>query len=269
MSVRLPSGDSRRDDELLDRLGRGEPVDGGETERLLFHWRAAMPSAGPTDERLLAAVTAAVARPPRRHGRLRRATAVAAAALVLTGGGLTAVAAQAGPDSPLWPVTELVFGGIAESRVAVERADGALRDARTAVDQGRIPEATRLLAHADDLADKVDEPTAARIREDVAVLRDRLSPDAPRSPSATTHHAGVHTPSAPSATTTTGEAENERPNPSHAEDGEEAESSSGRPYERPSKETSKPSRSKPGPPTHIDDGDGDEGGDEPDDRPSR
>jgi hypothetical protein len=181
VSVRLPSGGGsqdgagREDDELLDRLGRGEPVEGGEVERMLWQWRASMPSAGAADDRLLDAVTTAIARPAGLHRRLRKAAASAAVLAVLGGGGLTAAAAQAKPDSPLWPVTELVFGGIAESRVAAQRADGALRDARTAVEQGRLPEATRLLAHADQLADKVHEPTAAdRIRDDVAAIRERL-----------------------------------------------------------------------------------------------
>lgn len=179
MSVRLPFGGARRDDdELLDRLGRGEPVDGGEVERMLSDWRASMPTAGPTDDRLLDAVTAAVSRPPRR--RLRKVTAGVAAAALLSGGALTAVAAQAGPDSPLWPVTEVVFGGLAESRAALENADLALRDARTAVGQGRIPDATRLLAQADELANKVTEPAAAdRIRDDVATLRAQLQRTAP------------------------------------------------------------------------------------------
>lgn len=272
MSVRLPPGDPRRDDELFDRLGRGEPVDGGEVERLLFHWRSAMPSAGPTDERLLDAVTAAVARPSRDRGRWRRAGATVAAALVVTCGGLTAVAAQAGPDSPLWPVTELVFGGIAESRVALERADGALRDARTAVDQGRIPDATRLLAHADHLADKVDEPTAERIREDVAELRERLGP-AGRSSKAT-RNAGVHTSSVAPATSTTDEDEDRRTNT--APDDDDAPNAA-QPSDRPSStgrsKPSKPSYSSPDPSTtpsrgnsggsgdDDDDDDGDFGGD--------
>ncbi|GAB3448186.1 hypothetical protein [Actinophytocola sediminis] len=185
MSIRLPPGDAGRDDdEFLDRLGRGEPVDGDEVERMLSTWRASMPTAGPTDERLLDAVTTAIARPARGRGRMRKATVTVAAAALLTGGGLTAVATQAGPGSPLWPVTELVFGGLAESRAAVDRADGVLRDARTAVDQGRLPEAARLLAHADKLADEVAEPSAAeRIRDDVAAIRERLTPHVADAPS--------------------------------------------------------------------------------------
>lgn len=207
MSVRLPFGGARRDDdELLDRLGRGEPVDDGEVERMLSSWRTSMPTAGPTDERLLDAVTATVARPPRRRGRMRKVTAGVAAAALITGGALTAVAAQAGPNSPLWPVTELVFGGLAESRAAFESADHALRDARTALDQGRIPEATRLLARADQLAARVAEPAAAdRIRDDIAALRAQLERTAPGAPSRAdaTQESTTATPSAttPPATT--------------------------------------------------------------------
>jgi hypothetical protein len=185
VSVRLPSGGGRGDDdELLDRLGRGEPVEGGDVERMLSTWRASMPIAGPTDDRLLSAVTAAVTRPRRTNRRLSRTVATATAAAVLVGGTVTVVAAQAGPDSPLWPVTELVFGGLAESRAAQAQADDTLQQARTAVDEGRVLEATRLLAQADELADKVDEPGAAdRIRAAIADLRAQLDRDAVRTPS--------------------------------------------------------------------------------------
>ncbi|MCT2581653.1 hypothetical protein [Actinophytocola gossypii] len=194
MSVRGPFGDSRwEDDELLDRIGRGEHGDlqaEGEVARMLAGWRAGMPTAGATDERLLNAVTAAVARPPRRR-RSTKVTAVAAAAAVLAAGGVTVAAAQARPGSPLWPVTEVVFAGRAESRAAVEDADDVLADARTAVDQGRIPEATRLLDRADEYAAKVDEPAAAdRLRDDIESIRDLLRQDSAQTRShATPQHA--------------------------------------------------------------------------------
>lgn len=220
MSVRMPPGSGRRDDdELLDRLGRGEPVDGGEVERLLYHWRSSLPTASATDDRLLDAVTTAIARPTTGHGRLRKVTAGAAVAALLAAGGVTAAASQAGPDSPLWPVTELVFGGVAESRAAVARADGALRDARTAADEGRIPEATRLLAHADQLADKVDEPTAAdRIRDDVAAIRERLGLQAAKAPPGTETPNGPlsEPPTAPRSTTPTTDPAPYRPDPTGA-----------------------------------------------------
>jgi hypothetical protein len=207
VSVRLPSGGERRDDdEMLDRISRGEPAEDGDVERMLFTWRASMPSAGPTDDRLLDAVTAAVARPRRDHLRWRGAVAAVAAVAVLTGGALTAVAAQAGPTSPLWPVTELVFGSIAESRVALDRCDNTLDDAKVAADEGRVSEATRLLDHADALADKVDEPGAAgRIRDAIADLRAQLARDAVRTPSrsdATQHHPGPTTTSPATSLTT-------------------------------------------------------------------
>lgn len=176
MSVRLPPDNPRRDDEdhLLDRLGRGEHADDDEAERLLSGWRVTMPSAGPTDDRLLAAVTAAVAAPRTRRRRMSRAVTATAATVLLAAAGITA-AAQAGPDSPLWPVTRLVYGHLAESRAATQNADLALRDARTALDQGRYPDATRLLAHADELTSRVDEPAAAdRLRDGIADLRATL-----------------------------------------------------------------------------------------------
>jgi len=164
----------RKDDRLLDRLGRGEPGDpaGDDVEAMLAGWRRSMPVAGPPDAHLLAAVTAAAPRPARR---MVRASLGAAASVLLVCGGVAVAAAYAEPDSPLWPVTRLVYGNVAESRLALDGANHAVSDARTAAGQGRYPEAARLLATADALADKVDEPGAAqRLRGDIAAVRDLL-----------------------------------------------------------------------------------------------
>lgn len=172
----------RKDDRLLDRLGRGEPGDpaGDEVEAMLAGWRRSFPAAGPPDAHLLAAVTATETRQARR---MVRASLGVAASVVLVCGGVAVAAAYAEPDSPLWPVTTLVYGNVAESRLALDGANHAVSDARTAAGQGRYPDAARLLATADALAAKVDEPGAAqRLRSDIAAVRGLL----PTSTTATT-----------------------------------------------------------------------------------
>ncbi len=162
----------RRDDRLLDRVGRGAPADGDEAEAMLAAWRQTLPVPGPPGDTLLAAVTAPPARPKRR---VARTSLGIAASVALVTGGITVAAAYAGPSSPLWPVTRFVYSGAAESRLALDSADQAVSDARTAARQRRFPEAARLLATADRLADKVTEPGPEhQLRTDIAGVRDLL-----------------------------------------------------------------------------------------------
>ncbi|MGH3756963.1 hypothetical protein [Actinophytocola sp.] len=164
------------DDRLLDRLGRGVPLETrgrDDAEAMLVAWRRSMPDAGPPDPRLLDAI----ARPPRPRRRLAAASLGVVASVALVGGGMTVAAAHAFPDSPLWPVTRLVYGELAESRQALDGANHALSDARKAAKAGRYPEALRLLATADALADKVDQSTADRLRDDIESVRGMLPDD--------------------------------------------------------------------------------------------
>lgn len=162
----------RADDRLLDRLGRGAPADGDEVERMLAAWRRSLPAAGPTDALLLAAVTEPARRPKRR---MVRTSLGVAASVVLICGGVTVAAGYARPDSPLWPVTRLVYGSLADSRVALDAATRAVSDARAAAGDGRYADAARLLATATRLIDEVDEPQAARrLRNEIAMVRHML-----------------------------------------------------------------------------------------------
>jgi hypothetical protein len=162
----------RRDDRLLDRVGRSVPADGDEAEAMLAAWRQTLPVPGPPGDALLAAVTAPPARPKRR---VARASLGIAASVALVTGGITVAAAYAGPSSPLWPVTRFVYSGAAESRLALDSAAQAVSDARNAARQHRFPEAARLLATADQLADKVTEPGPKhQLRSDIAGVRDLL-----------------------------------------------------------------------------------------------
>jgi hypothetical protein len=189
----------RADDKLLDRLGHGQPAHGGDAEDMLAGWRSGLPAAGPADPRLVDAVTAAVT-PVARPRRLARASLGVAATFVLVGGGLTVAAAYAGPDSPLWPVTRLVYGNLAASRIASADAGRAVSDARTAANAHRYPEAARLLATADALTDKVVEvDDARRLRAAITEVRGLLpdGSDAPAGAPAVpdpTESLGVETP---------------------------------------------------------------------------
>jgi hypothetical protein len=172
VSVRLPSEDDPEDagipEDDGDRREHGADL---EVEHMLTRWRGTLP-AGPTDARLLAAVTATVA-VPRERRRFPKLTAGVAAGVFLTVGSITAAAAQAGPDSPLWPITQLVFGDLAESRTVTQTAEDTLRDAKAAAERGDAAEAARLLAKADELTERITEPAAAgRVRDAIAALRD-------------------------------------------------------------------------------------------------
>ena len=190
----------RRDDQMLDRLGRGEPAGDDDVEAMLSAWRSTLPTDCPADPRLLAAIAPEPA--PKKKRRLARASVGVAASFALVGGGVTVAAAYADPDSPLWPVTRFMYGGLADSRQALEGASQAVTDAKVAADQRRYPEAARLLAAADALADKVDEPAdERRLRDAIAGIR-KMLPAGAKAPANTpkpanpTESLGVETPPA-------------------------------------------------------------------------
>jgi hypothetical protein len=192
---RLPA--IHRDDKTLDRLGRAEPArDGDEVEAMLAAWRRTLPAPGAPDPALIAAIT----RTPQKRRLARASVGVAASVALLSTGGVLVGAAYASPGSTLWPVTRFVYGGLAESRQALDGANQALSDARAAAARHHYAEAMRLLATADALADKVDEAAAAeRLRGDIAKVREQLSGGAhrpPRTPDASgTGELGVDPPS--------------------------------------------------------------------------
>ena len=165
------------DDLLLDRLGRGEePDDGDVVLSTLARWRATLPGddpADPVDDGMLADALAAL-RPPRRVSRVARRSAVLSVAVVLAFG-TVAAAEQAGPDSPLWPLAQLMFHDRAEARAAVDAAVDSLGAARVSIEDGRYDEATRLLDEAAAAVERIGAGADAdRLRGDVAVLRARI-----------------------------------------------------------------------------------------------
>jgi hypothetical protein len=152
------------DDRLLDQLGRGERPDGSDAvEALLSDWRATLPEPDPTNDPLAAG---------RRPGPAARWSLVAAGTALIAFGGVTAAAEHAGPGSPLWPITRLVYGDAAESRTAAQDVTDAVAEARVAIGNGEFDRAARLLAHAATRADRIDDPkVAAELRTRIATVR--------------------------------------------------------------------------------------------------
>lgn len=168
------------DDLLLDRLGRGEEPAGGDViASALSRWRAALPSddpAEPVDDELLAAALAAL-HPP-RASRLARRSAILSVAAVLALGTVAAAAEQAGPHSPLWPLTQLLFHDHAEVRTAADAAEDSVSAARVSIDGGRYDQASRLLDDATASVERIGEGADAdRLREEIAALRALIPSD--------------------------------------------------------------------------------------------
>jgi hypothetical protein len=161
----------RADDLLLDALGRGEkaPAD-DDIAAMLAAWRADV--AEVADEPPATGELAEVI--PISRARRRRGVrlGVAAAVLAVVAGGTGVAAAQAGPGSPLWPITHVVN----PDRVALVDAESAIADARKAATQGRTADAQRLVDRAATLVSKVHDPRdAARLRTELDDVRHLLA----------------------------------------------------------------------------------------------
>lgn len=188
-----------RDDLLLDALGRGrQPADGDPALALLYGWRAELaqgpgadPAAQPAGHRLngsrsksalldLQPRRPAPGRPrrePRRRRYTRRALVMMASGLIAAAGlgGVAVAAADAGPGSPLWPVTRAVYGERASSRQAAIDAERAIERARQAAEAGRTAEARRHLDEAEREAERVRQPREAeRLRDEADEIRKNL-----------------------------------------------------------------------------------------------
>jgi len=171
------------DDALLDALGRGEPApDGDELAGLLHAWRADLDThldAGqPLVGELLEADTnrPIELKPRRRPSRLL--TGIAAAILVF--GGLAAGASRAGPDSPLWPLTKVMYPEQADTR----SAERAISEARAALAANRLDEANHQLDVATTLVGRLQnsDDDKKRLTDQITQLRQliaaRLAPSA-------------------------------------------------------------------------------------------
>jgi hypothetical protein len=173
------------DDTLLDAVGQGAFVEGDdELAEMLVAWRADL------DEDL--PVLSDVALPSlddrRRVPRLTTFLTLVAAAVVVLAGFAVAVH-RAGPDSPLWPMAQVMYPDQSDIRAA-ERTISLARQALTA---GEFDRAGERLDEANVLVNRIDDrQTADRLRAEIADLRRQL-------PTPTT---GPPSPSAPSSPTT-------------------------------------------------------------------
>ncbi|MFE9689496.1 anti-sigma-D factor RsdA [Micromonospora sp. NPDC005806] len=189
-----------RDDLLLDALGRGEPAPAGDDlATMLGAWHAdiadgvptaavrppaptgdghpeeirpeggnAVPAAEPSvgAERLPAPTSLAAAR-ARRHRPWTVRLAAAAVALLAMAGGLGVGSRSAGPGSPLWSLTRVLYPQQAEVRDVEE----LIAQARAALTGGDLDEARQLVDRARrELADVTDPATVDRLRAELDAL---------------------------------------------------------------------------------------------------
>jgi hypothetical protein len=158
------------DDLLLDALGSGAdaPAD-DELGKMLAAWRSDLDEdVPPASGRTVALAPVVPLRP-----RWRRVAAGVAAAVILFGGGIVVGAANAGPDSPLWPITRTVYRDHARSA----EAEHAVANARRAAEDGRYDDARRLVDVASKLIDQVtDQKRAAELRAELDAVR-RMLPE--------------------------------------------------------------------------------------------
>ncbi|TDB76753.1 anti-sigma-D factor RsdA [Micromonospora sp. KC723] len=180
-----------RDDRLLDALGRGEPVPAGDDlASMLAAWHAdlgADPQEAPPAVDPWAATPAAT--PARLGGRFLR-VAAAVVALAALAVGLGVASRTAGPGSPLWSLTRVLYPGQAE----VRSVEDSLVRARAAVDSGQLDNARQLVDRARGDLPAIDDPaTTARLGAELdAVHRDLLEALSTRSPGVPS--AGIPTP---------------------------------------------------------------------------
>ncbi|HEX6498661.1 MAG TPA: hypothetical protein VF054_06465 [Micromonosporaceae bacterium] len=197
------------DDLLLDALARGESAVGDDPiAALLAAWRADLDEDVPADlggaalaDADCAAGAAAGAAPVRPDGgadpdaapvggdlapvvpirapRRRLRLVAAAAAVVLAGGAaVTTAASHAGPDSPLWGLTRVLY----QQQAHAAAAEDAISDARQAAQEGRYDDATRLLDQASAEISRIrDAATAERLRAEVEAVRAMLPAPVPPS----------------------------------------------------------------------------------------
>lgn len=195
MTERTPGGGDEamdleilaRDDVLLDALGRGEePPAEDDLAAMLAAWHADVADGAPEptvvrDPAPVAADTAvdapvtlgSAARRRRLRSRpwaLRLAAAVVAVAALTAGLGIGS--RTAGPASPLWSLTKLLYPQQAEVRVIEEM----IAQARAALTAGRLDDAQHLVDEARGELSRIDDPgTRDRLRAQLDALAGQLA----------------------------------------------------------------------------------------------
>ncbi|MGR6319782.1 anti-sigma-D factor RsdA [Micromonospora soli] len=187
-----------RDDLLLDALGRSEPAPpGDDLAAMLAAWQAdvadgapapalrpAAPDGEPTTPVPLPLTTpqtrtaaAPTPLPARRHRPWAVRLAAAAVALLALVAGLGVGSRNAGPGSPLWSLTRVLYPQQAEVRDVEE----LIAQARAALAAGDRDAARQLVDRArHELADVTDPATADRLRAELdALARDLAAAQEP------------------------------------------------------------------------------------------
>lgn len=110
--------------------------------------------------------------PAVRHRRRtwRPVLAVAAAIGAVLVGSATVGASDAGPNSPLWPITQVIWPARAESIESAHEARAALDEAHEALDAGRSGAAREAILRAEAQLDNVDQASQADMRIEVSSL---------------------------------------------------------------------------------------------------
>ena len=109
---------------------------------------------------------------PGRWRSRRYRLALVAAVLVLVAGGAAVGASNATPNSPLWPISQLLY----PQRADRLGAQDALEQARVAAREGRLADATRLLDQAQALISKVADPAErTRLQQQLDQVRQLVS----------------------------------------------------------------------------------------------
>jgi hypothetical protein len=173
------------DDRLLDDLGHGGPAPAGDpVAALLAAWRADLDESGsapPADAdptRPMPAVSlpdpaapeTGAAKTTEPIGRQRSRTRWIVAVVAADG---------ADPDSPLWPITRVVY----PQRADTAAAEHAIARARRAAEQGRYGDAQRLIAEAETLVGRVSDPAQARrLRAELDAVRALMPAATPTTP---------------------------------------------------------------------------------------
>lgn len=183
-----------RDDELLNLLGSGESPDTADPVIQALHaWQVDISTdldhartsglnghghrMRPGTVRSGTPSTGSVTSPGKRHRRHgRRRSTFAAVAIGLSAGlsGVAVAAADAGPGSPLWPITKVIYSDVAAERQAEADAEAALDRARQALKEGRMEDAERYLDEADRQAGAVHSGEADKLRSDLNDVRSQI-----------------------------------------------------------------------------------------------
>jgi hypothetical protein len=166
-----------RDEAFMQRLSRGaQPPPADDIGVMLAAWRDDLSEDAPEPSRDRLAGLLLFDQPRlRRVSARRRGLLAAAASVVVLGGALVIGAGQAGPGSPLWPITQVLFGSRADSITAQHEAEQAIARAREAITRSQYTDAQHQLDQADGWVAKIrDRDVADRLRTEIRSLRGML-----------------------------------------------------------------------------------------------